>query len=151
MAESPEAAVTSCQLAFVLEAWVRESTLKRCIVTGNRLRWLIVVLLATVAISWLWQAVSDSRQVLAASAFALTVAVGAFWQYRVHAALRWRSAVDAYAERALEGENAFVIDKPAAVRRLDAMNRDHRPRLSPTKRHGDKSAVTIDPIRRRSK
>jgi hypothetical protein len=118
--------------------------------SNSWLRWLIIGLLGGVAIVWLWQAVSDSQQLLPASGFALIVLVGAFWQYRVQAVRRWRSAVDAYAERTLAAKSKFVTGKTPSMRKLGGMHRVHWLRFRPTKRHSDESSVT-DPMRRRSK
>ncbi len=61
---------------------------------------------AAVAVSgfWLWRAPEDPVQVLAALALALAAVVGVLWHAHVQRGRRWRTALDAYAERSLAQE-----------------------------------------------
>jgi hypothetical protein len=70
----------------------------------NRLRWAVLAVVLAAAGYWLWHRSEHPVQVLAVLALALTAVAGAYWQSRVEAARRRRTALDAYAERALARE-----------------------------------------------
>lgn len=78
--------------------------------------WLRGFVLATVAVAgfgW-WQASDDLVQGLAVLAVLLTV-TGAFWLSRIQAARRWRTVLDAYAERALAQEQHHPVPRSSAA------------------------------------
>jgi threonine/homoserine efflux transporter RhtA len=61
---------------------------------------------AALAVSgfWLWRAAEDPVQVVAALVLALAAVVGVLWYSHVQRGRRWRTALDAYAERSLAQE-----------------------------------------------
>jgi hypothetical protein len=65
----------------------------------------LVLAVGALAGAWLWQAPDDPVQVLAALTLALAAVVGIFWHSRAQHARRWRTALDAYAERSLARES----------------------------------------------
>ena len=61
---------------------------------------------ASMAVSgfWLWRSADDPVQVVAALVLALAAVVGVLWYSQVRRGRRWRTALDAYAERSLAQE-----------------------------------------------
>ena len=67
-------------------------------------QWLVpVLLLPMLALAgyWFWPGFANRTHVLGALVLASTVVVGALWHLRLQGERRWRTALDAYAERAL--------------------------------------------------
>ena len=53
---------------------------------------------------WLWRAPDDPVQVVAALLLALAAVAGVLWHAHIQRGRRWRTALDAYAERSLARE-----------------------------------------------
>ena len=81
---------------------------------NNRLGW-IVLAVGALAGACLWQASEDLVQGLAALALVLAAVVAILWYSHVRRARRWRTALDAYAERSLAQERPRAA-KPSASR-----------------------------------
>ena len=62
---------------------------------------LILLLTLTLAGYWVWLGSESRPQMLGALALASMAVVGALWLRRSRAERRWRTVLDAYAERAL--------------------------------------------------
>lgn len=69
--------------------------------TNNRVRWLVLAVVAAAAGAWLWAAVDDPLQVSAALLLATAAALAALWQWRLQSAQRLNAVFDAYVKRAL--------------------------------------------------
>lgn len=80
------------------------------------LRWLVVAGAAAGAAVWWWHGPEGPAQRLAAWVLTVAAAGGGVWQLRARAERRWRTALDAYAERAIVAHEQRRLSGPRGSR-----------------------------------